>query len=190
MKEKIILGVPRKAPNVWFDASWKRLFLQYLLLYFLNQLESWYKAIQNRLKVLRAIANQSLNFRTRWWQPTRFFRKCSHLKQPYCFIKVHWSVKISWIWKRRNCFNYLSSKKAFCTRYKTKRGTGYHLLTIYQVNIKINFLVERTRKFFLARQIFLRICFSNQENISQLVLRHLQWASWVLPGFHGSFQNK
>ena len=32
------------------------------------------------------------------------FEKCSNLKQSYCFIKVRWSVKISWNWKRHNCF--------------------------------------------------------------------------------------
>ena len=33
-----------------------------------------------------------------------FFEKCINLRQSYCFNKIHWSVKNSWICKTHDCF--------------------------------------------------------------------------------------
>ena len=51
--------------------------------------------MQNRLKVPRGTAAETKIFGHADEQTTRFFRKCTNLKQPYCFIKAHRSIKMS-----------------------------------------------------------------------------------------------
>ena len=57
------------------------------------QLKVWYKVIQNRLKVRRAMATEAKISGPADDKRPDFFQKCADLKQPYCFIKVHRSVK-------------------------------------------------------------------------------------------------
>ena len=39
-----------------------------------------------------------------------FFKKCTNLQQPYCFIKIHWRVKGFWIWKKHYYLRLKSNK--------------------------------------------------------------------------------
>ena len=52
-----------------------------------------------------------------------FFEQCTDWKQSYCFIKRHWSVKISWICSFIQLTKPFAVQKA-CTRWETKRGIG------------------------------------------------------------------
>ena len=67
------------------------------------QLKVWYKTIQIRLKFRQSSGYRKLKFQDPR-MTANYFEKCINLKQLYCFIKGHWSVNISWNWKRRNCF--------------------------------------------------------------------------------------
>ena len=49
----------------------------------MRRLKSWYKAILNRLEVRRAMATQTKILGPADEQTTRFFEKCTDLKQPY-----------------------------------------------------------------------------------------------------------
>ena len=84
IKTKVIIpAVPIKTLDVWFD--WVENDCIYMICFYIfwiliPQLKIWHKAIQNRLKVRRAMASESLNFSTRWWHPTRLFRKMHWFK--------------------------------------------------------------------------------------------------------------
>ena len=43
-----------------------------------------------------------------------FFKIFTNLKQQYCFIKVHWSIKVSWYWKYTIVLLSYEVNEAFC----------------------------------------------------------------------------
>ena len=73
-----------------------------------------------KAKILAPVDEQTIRF---------FWKKCSNLKQPYCFIKVQQNVKITWNWKDTIVLLSYQVTKLFavpkaCTRWKTKGGIG------------------------------------------------------------------
>ena len=75
------------------------------------------------------MATESQTFRTCWWTDNQIFQTCTNLKQPYCSIEVHWSVKGSWNWKRQLFYLVIKLMKPFaapraCRGWKAKRCIG------------------------------------------------------------------
>ena len=84
---------PKKKPlTVWFNVSWN-----FNLNVGTKQSKIGWKFAEHWLpkaKISEPVDDRSPDF----------FEKFISLRQPYCFNKVHWSVKISWICKTHNCF--------------------------------------------------------------------------------------
>ena len=112
----------------------------YIFWILILQFKIWCKVIQNRLKVRRAMANQSLNFRTRWWQPTRFFRKM-YLFRKDILLYLSSLERRSFVKLKKTQLFYLFIKlmkpfavpRAF-TGWKTKRGIGIILFSHWELH--------------------------------------------------------
>ena len=96
-------------------------------------LKIWYKAIQNWLKFDEEWLPKAKLFGPTDEKTVRFFRKCTNLKQPYCFTKVHWSIKL----KKTQLFYFIviKSTKPFavtkaCMRWKNQERYRYHFFVV------------------------------------------------------------
>ena len=72
----------------------------YIFWILILELKCWYKAIWKRFKVLVAMATESENFMTIWWQTTHFF------------WKMHWFEEVILLYQSSlECKNFVKSKE-------------------------------------------------------------------------------